>query len=95
MDQVDKEIFLNIFLGIVSIDKGTTPEAVHGALMKASGVIINPIVISEDIPMYCAASIANAINNDNFSDFYLLMDRVAIGVQESIKKRRGKRKHKG
>ena len=91
MDQVDKEIFLNIFLGMIHVDKGTTPEAVHGALMRASGVIINPIVRTDDIPMFCAASIANAINGDNLQDLQLLMDRVAFGIEENIQKRRKKR----
>ncbi len=92
MDETDKEIFLNIFLGMVNIEKKTTPEAVHGALMQASGIAISPIVRNDDIPMYCASSIASAVNEGRVGDLDRLISRVSVGIEENLLKRRKRKK---
>lgn len=88
MNELDKEIFLNIFLGKVRIDKKVAPERVHAALLSATGTIIHPTVRNEDVSMQCAVSIATAINEVRLADLEKLVGRAAVIAKENIENRR-------
>lgn len=88
MDSLDREIFLNTVTGAIGDRRRISPEKVHLILMQAAGVAIHPTVRESDVPMYCAASISTAINEERNEDVKVLLGRVFNGTVQSIDKRR-------